>query len=89
LRPQEIFPRWPRRRDFFSQLLFGAFADRGEVERGLDVLFERRELFAADDAAGDSLAEVELEKSAGEALRVPVTTKICVTSNSPRSSSAS
>ena len=44
------------------QFLFGVFADRGEVERGLDVLFERRELFAADDAAGDRLAEVELEK---------------------------
>jgi hypothetical protein len=40
------------------ELLLGAFADRGEVECGLDFLFERSHLFAADDAAGDGLAEV-------------------------------
>jgi hypothetical protein len=59
VRPQKILPRRARRRDFFLQLLLAAFADRREVERGLDVLFERCHLLAADDDAGDGLAEVQ------------------------------
>ena len=41
------------------------FADRCEVARGLDVLFEGGHLFAADDDAGDGLAEMELQKVGG------------------------
>ncbi len=41
---------------FSCSLLLAAFAHRREIHRGLDVLFERRQLFAADDDAGDGLA---------------------------------
>ena len=65
MRPQEILPGRARRRNFLLKLLLVAFADRSEVERGLNVLFERRHLFAADDDAGDGLAEIELQKFGG------------------------
>ena len=58
--PQKILPRQPRRRDFLLKFLLAAFADRREIQRGLNVLFEWRHLFAANDDAGDGLAEIEL-----------------------------
>jgi hypothetical protein len=65
MRLQEILPCRPRWGDFFLELLFAACADRGEAQRGLDVLFEGRRLFAADDDTGDGLAEIELQKLCG------------------------
>ena len=62
MRPQIILPCRPRRGDFFLQLLLAALADRGEVQGGLDVLFERRHLLAADDDGCNRLAEIELQK---------------------------
>ena len=60
VRPEEFLPCRPRRGDFFLEFLLGAFADRREVHRSLDVLFKRRHLFAADNYACDGLAEIEL-----------------------------
>jgi hypothetical protein len=40
------------------ELLLAAFVDRGEIECGLELLFERSHLSAADDDAGNGLADV-------------------------------
>jgi hypothetical protein len=58
MRAQQLLPRRARWRYLFLQLLLAAFADRREVQSGLDVLFERGDLFAADDDAGDGSADV-------------------------------